>query len=255
MSFSDKKIVAIIPARYSSTRLPGKPLAMIGNKAMVHLVYDKALSYRYFSRLIVATDDSRIEQYCAENEIECMLTSADHISGTDRCIEVSSKIDADIYVNIQGDEPFIGAANFEQLLSVFTGNESVEVATLARKISNEEELFDSSKVKVVLSNSQRALYFSRNTIPFVRNVPKDQWVNNAAFYLHIGLYAFTRSALKKIASLNPGILETTEMLEQLRWLENDMKIAVALTDYNGMGIDTPEDLLKANELMKLIKNE
>lgn len=245
---SNKTIAAIIPARYQSTRLPGKPLARIGDKAMVHHVYDKAFNSKLFNKVVVATDDEKIMQYCLSNKIECIMTRKDHISGTDRCIEVAAAIDADIYVNIQGDEPFIEANNFEQLLSVITNNESVEIATLARKITDQDELFDPSKVKVVMSKTQMAMYFSRNTIPYIRNESKDKWLSQTEFYLHIGLYAFTHSALSKIGHLKMGTLENVEMLEQLRWLENDMKIAIALTEYKGMGIDTPEDLIKANQM-------
>lgn len=237
------KIIAIIPARFASTRFPGKPLVNIQGKPMIQHVYDKAYSSGIFSKIVVATDDQRIEKVVNDFGGLVMITSDDHQSGTDRCGEVINRLEEkfDVVVNIQGDEPFIHVEQLEQLISLFK-NSKTQIATLKKKLNNIEDVQNVNVVKVVSDNNKRALYFSRNPIPFARGVNGDDWLKKNIYFKHIGLYGYRWSVLKKVVKLPISSLEACESLEQLRWLQNGFSIFIAETEHESIGIDTPEDL-------------
>jgi 3-deoxy-manno-octulosonate cytidylyltransferase (CMP-KDO synthetase) len=248
-------IAGIIPARYASSRFPGKPLAMIGGVSMIRRVYEQCLKADALNIVVVATDDVRIADHVKEFNGNVVMTSIDHHSGTDRCNEALKHLlnhdpdqHYDIVVNIQGDEPFIDPSQINVLIECFR-DPDVDIATLARQIDSAEELFNQNAVKVVTGIKKQALYFSRSPIPFIRNTPQDEWITKGRFLKHLGLYAYRSEVLNAIAALPPGILENLESLEQLRWLENGYCISVELTDKEGVSIDTPEDLAK---LMNII---
>lgn len=238
-------IIGIIPSRYNSTRFPGKPLVDIGGKSMIQRVYEQTQKVRSFSKIIVATDDVRIEEHVKSFGGDVIMTSTEHQSGTDRCGEVVRKLkeNYDIVVNIQGDEPFIQPEQLEKLIATFD-DVNTQIATLAIKLKNSEDIFSPNIVKVVFSVLGNALYFSRNPIPFNRNAEREKWVNTTSYYKHLGIYAFRSDILRKINTLQQSTLEKAESLEQLRWLENDFKIKLVETDIDTIGVDTPEDLLK-----------
>lgn len=236
-------IAAIIPARYASTRFPGKPLVEIQGKTMIQRVYEQASKVVAFNKVIVATDDQRIFDHVLSFGGEVEMTASYHASGTDRCAEVAAKLqDIDIVINIQGDEPFIQPVQIEAVINPFLKNKNIAISTLAKKLEDIEAVFYPNVVKVVFNQKQEALYFSRNPIPFVRGVPRENWLEKANFYKHIGLYGFKKETLLKLAQLPKGKLEQVESLEQLRWLEAGYSIYVGLTDLEAIGIDTPEDL-------------
>jgi 3-deoxy-manno-octulosonate cytidylyltransferase (CMP-KDO synthetase) len=239
------KCIAIIPARYASTRFPGKPLVAINGKPMVQHVYERALSSGLFQKVIVATDDHRIQSAVTDFGGEVVMTDNTHQSGTDRCGEVIEglKDSYDVVINIQGDEPFIQHEQLEELVNLFQSTPA-QIGTLKKAISNAEDVFDSNVVKVVSGLDKRALYFSRNPIPFVREVEKENWYDKQIFYKHLGIYGYRFEVLKELAQLNPSVLELSESLEQLRWLENGYQIFIAETQHESIGIDTPEDLSK-----------
>lgn len=244
------KTIGIIPARYASTRFPGKPLEMLGDKSVIQRVYEQALKARRLDEVIVATDDQRIMDHVLAFGGQCMMTSAQHRSGTDRCAEVADKVnDVDIVVNIQGDEPFIDPVQIDQTVEPIARRTNVDISTLARKITKQESLLNPNVVKVVISRKQRAMYFSRSTIPYLRGIPTEQWLEQGTFYQHIGLYAFRAAVLKDLTLLSPSQYEQLESLEQLRWLEEDYGIFVSLTEKGTIGIDTPEDLEYARSLL------
>ncbi len=242
------KAIGIIPARFASTRFPGKPLTDIGGKTMIQRVYEQALKSEFLEKVIVATDDSRIEQHVKSFGGNVMLTSDLHTSGTERCQEVISNLKPDnevVVVNIQGDEPFINPQQIDELIACFlSGNEYVQIATLKKKISNEHEIFDSNVVKVVCATNGNALYFSRSPIPYLRGQNQDEWILQQTHYKHVGIYAYRVQYLEEIVKLPMGNYEKLESLEQLRWLENNYKIKVIETDKESISIDTPEDLKK-----------
>jgi len=237
--------IGIIPARYESTRFPGKPLALLGEKPMVQWVVENAR--KSLKEVWVATDDNRIFNAVHKFGGNAVKTSILHKSGTDRCAEaariLSNKIQFDVVVNIQGDEPFIQAEQINLLKLCFTG--SADIATLVKQVESMEELFNPNRPKVVIDKNRNALYFSRSPIPFVRDVPKESWIKKPNFYAHIGMYAYKAEVLQEITKLEQGLLETTESLEQLRWLENGYKIKTAETTHQSIGIDTPDDLQNA----------
>lgn len=241
--------IGIIPARYESTRFPGKPLATINGKPMIQWVYENVA--KALKQVWVATDDDRIFNAVRNFGGNAVRTLSTHQSGTDRCAEaaqvLSKEIDFDVVINVQGDEPFIQAEQIELLKSCF--DESTDIATLVKKIDNSEELFNPNRPKAVIDNQQNALYFSRSPIPFVRNEEKKNWHLKNNFWAHIGMYAYKKDVLQKITKLNNGKLELTESLEQLRWLENGFQIKTAETDHQSIGIDTPEDLQNALQLI------
>jgi 3-deoxy-manno-octulosonate cytidylyltransferase (CMP-KDO synthetase) len=243
------KYLGLIPARYESSRFPGKPLVMIKEKPMIQWVYEKAaptVDYLY-----VATDDQRIEEAVNNFGGNVILTSDKHRSGTDRCAEAAEKLekifDFDIVINIQGDEPFIQSQQIESLKSCF--GENTDIATLIKKVENTTELFNPNKPKVVCDNRNYALYFSRSPIPYYRNEQEENWLKRI-YWAHIGIYGFRKNILREVTKLSPGDLEITESLEQLRWLENGYKIKTAETFSQGFGIDTPEDLATALQLLE-----
>lgn len=246
------KVLILIPARYASTRFPGKPLAEIGEKPMIQHVVEKARSVS--EDVYVATDDRRIFEKVAEFGGKAIITSSAHRSGTDRCFEAYEKVveekcaDYDVIVNVQGDEPFIVPRQIQQLINCFE-NPGVQIATLAKPFEDTEALFDPNKVKVVFSSQNTAIYFSRSPIPFARGVEGTDWLDVTTYYKHVGMYAYRPAVLQEITRLPAGKLEKVESLEQLRWLENGYTIAVSVTDHESIGIDTPEDLEKAKALL------
>jgi 3-deoxy-manno-octulosonate cytidylyltransferase (CMP-KDO synthetase) len=242
------KVLGIIPARYQSTRFPGKPLADILGKSMISRVYEQASKAGSVDELVVATDDKRIADHVTAFGGHVMMTSENHHNGTSRCLEVMETLkregkDFDVVVNIQGDEPFIQPEQINELVSLF-GDKTTEIASLASKITTKKDLFNPNEVKVVMDPHGNALYFSRQAIPFLRGIEQEVWLQKGAFYKHIGIYAYKADILKKINKLDPTPLEESEKLEQLRWLENNLVIRLGITDYKGVGIDTPEDISK-----------
>ncbi len=242
------RFIGIIPARYHSTRFPGKPLALIGSKPMIQWVYER--TSMALDQVWVATDNEEICDSVQSFGGKAVLTSSNHRSGTDRCAEAALKISLehgfDVVVNIQGDEPFIHPEQIRQLTTSFS--EEVEIATLIKKIINYEELCDPNKPKVVVDTENRALYFSRAVIPFFRDAEPSTWLETADYWAHVGIYAYRKDILQSITRLKPGKLEVAESLEQLRWLENGFRIKTAVTEYLSFGIDTPEDLEHAVKL-------
>ena len=237
-----QKIIGIIPARYGSSRFPGKPLIDIGGKTMIERVYLQAKHARNLSEVIVATDDQRIYDAVKSFAGNVVLTDSAHHSGTDRCAEVLSKVQGfDIAINIQGDEPFIDPLQIDLLCDCFV-NEQTDIATLIRPIQEEETLFDPNKVKVVIDKNGKALYFSRSPIPFLKDYPKDKWLENNKYFSHIGIYGYRKSSLEQITQIPPSVLENAESLEQLRWLENGFNIQTPESIHTNDAIDTPEDL-------------
>lgn len=245
------KFIAIIPARYASTRFPGKPLVDILGKPMIQHVFERASAI--FEDCYVATDDNRIADIVKSFGGKVVMTSAKHRSGTDRCrealdiIELEQKQKYNVVVNIQGDEPFIDIEQLQQIATCFR-EPATDIATLVKPFSKDEDIFNPNSPKVVLSENSYALYFSRSVIPYLRGVESDQWAQKHTFFKHIGLYAYRANVLRKIAELPVGKLETAESLEQLRWLENGYKIKVAITNMESYSIDTPEDLSKVIHL-------
>jgi len=244
------KTVVVIPARYLSTRFPGKPLAKIGNKTMIRHVYDQALKTGF--DVYVATDDSRIVDEVKSWNGNVVETSTFHKSGTERLAEAVTKISEEynIVVNVQGDEPFIKPEQIKKVASLLKYDELAQISTLVKQIKDKNELFDTSIPKVIFDKKNYALYFSRSTIPFVRGVDKDEWLNKATFFKHIGIYGYKKNVLLEIAALDVTIAETAEMLEQLRWMQYGYKIKVEVTDYDTLSIDTPADLEKAIKLFE-----
>jgi len=245
------KFLAIIPARYGSTRFPGKPLADIGGKLMIKRVYEQ--SSKVFNDVYVATDDQRILDAVENFGGRAVLTSQNHPNGTSRALEAMYKIEkllgekCDYVINIQGDEPFIEPAQIRELISCFECSSSAEIpqaqiATLAKRFLPGEDIFNPNTPKVVFDKNRAAMYFSRSPIPFVRDSERDSWVKDCKFFRHIGLYGYRRDVLIKIAALEPTPLEIAENLEQLRWLENGIRIVVAETAFVSHSIDTPGDI-------------
>lgn len=247
----DKKIIGIIPARYASSRFPGKPLAMLGGKPMIQRVYERVASI--LPDALVATDDRRIFDAVEAFGGKAVMTSTEHRSGTDRCLEAyrRSGSDAGIIINIQGDEPFIAKSQIESVAACFDDPE-VRIASLARpfdKTRGFDALLDANLVKVVMDSRMNALYFSRSVVPYVRGCSCDQWLGRADFFTHVGLYAYTADTLAGICRLPQSPLELAESLEQLRWLQAGYKIRMATTTEPNFGIDTPADLAEAERFL------
>ena len=242
------RFLGIIPARYASTRFPGKPLVDIDGKPMIQRVYEQVRST--VDALVVATDDERILVAVQNFGGRGILTSVEHHSGTDRCMEAFLKIgeDYDVVINIQGDEPFIQPEQIELLKKCFSETDT-QIATLVKPFDKngdfEKTLQNPNTPKVVLNTRSEAIYFSRSVIPYLRYKDTAEWLKNHTYYKHIGLYAYRPDVLKEITALPQSSLELAESLEQLRWLENGYKIKVAITHQETIGIDTPEDLAKA----------
>lgn len=241
------KFIAIIPARYASTRFPGKPLVKLGGKSVVQRVYERVA--KVFDAVVVATDNDEIERHVRSFGGQVVMTSQAHQSGTDRCFEAYQKWGeaADVVVNVQGDEPFIALSQLYQLQSCFE-NPKTDIATLVKAFpptATWEELSCPNTPKVVFNKQQQALYFSRSVIPYCRGIASEKWASQHIFYKHIGLYAYRVAVLEKIVALGQSRYEKAESLEQLRWLEEGYQIQVGITEEETIGIDTPEDLERA----------
>lgn len=243
---SDLRFVAIIPARYASTRFPGKPLVDIGGKTMIQRVYDQVS--KVLDDVYVATDDERIFDKVRSFGGKVIMTSDAHRSGTDRCYEAFTKLEDwfDVVINVQGDEPFIQPEQIEALKNCFADDET-QIATLVKKITDKdgvEVLFNPNTPKVVIDKQNNALYFSRSPIPYKRGSDEKNWMAEHDYYKHVGVYAYRSEVLSQIVQMPPSKLELAESLEQLRWLENGLKIKAGFTEVETVGIDTPEDLEK-----------
>lgn len=241
------KFVGIIPARYASTRFPGKPLALLGGKPVIQRVYEQVKEC--FDDLYVATDDSRIKDAVQSFGGKVVMTSPDCNNGTERCLDAYKRLalDCDVIVNIQGDEPFIQRRQVQALLDCFDSEET-DIATLVKPFDAAdglERLECPNSPKVVLNEKGYALYFSRSVIPYLRGVEKEEWLEKHTFYKHLGVYAYRADLLEKLTTLPQSPMEKAESLEQLRWLENGYRIKVGVTDIETIGIDTPEDLERA----------
>ena len=246
------KFIAIIPARYASTRFPAKPLAMLGGKRVIERVYEQVAGV--LDDAVVATDDERIYDAVRAFGGKVEMTSTEHRSGTDRCWEAYCKQggEFDVVINVQGDEPFIQPSQLQALKECFNSSD-IDIATLVKPFAESDgitALENPNSPKVVVDNQMRALYFSRSVIPYLRGVEKQEWFRRHTFYKHIGIYGFRTEILKAVTSLPQSSLEIAESLEQLRWLENGYKIGVGISDVETIGIDTPEDLARAEEFLK-----
>ena len=244
--------IGLIPARYASTRFPGKPLALIGGKPMIQRVYEQAKTI--LDDVFVATDHERIYDAVINFGGKAVMTADTHRSGTDRCYEAYKKSGktSDVIINIQGDEPFIHPSQIESLKKCFD-DPVTEIATLAKPFSVQDGLSaleNPNFPKVIINASNIALYFSRSVIPYLRDVPRQEWLTKNTFYKHIGLYAYKINVLEAITQLLPSPLEQAESLEQLRWIEAGYKIKVGITDIETIGVDTPEDLAAAETFLE-----
>jgi 3-deoxy-manno-octulosonate cytidylyltransferase (CMP-KDO synthetase) len=237
------KIIGIIPARYGSSRFPGKPLIDIWGKPMILRVVERAEASKSLSEVIVATDDVRIAEVVLKAGKRVVITSEEHPSGTDRCREVVEKlgVTVDAVINIQGDEPFVKPEQIDHLAELITAPQT-QIATLALKIEDPKWLGDPNKVKVVFDKKGKALYFSRQAIPYVKNLDQNDWLNKLDYFKHIGLYAYKTDVLNEICELKTSSFEQAESLEQLRWLQNGYSIFVGVTHWETPAIDSPADL-------------
>lgn len=245
------KSLAIIPARYASTRFPAKPLATLGGKLIIQRVYEQVK--RAVEDVVVATDDDRIMAAVEAFGGRAVMTSTEHRSGTDRCYEALQKVGGnyDIVINVQGDEPFIQPEQIRSLVSCFE-DEATDIATLVKPFTPEdgiEALENPNSPKVVISRDMKAIYFSRSVIPYIREVERTEWLTKHTFYKHIGMYAFRAKTLGEVTALAQSSLELGEKLEQLRWLESGYRIGVGITHIETIGIDTPDDLRRAEEFL------
>ena len=245
------RILGVIPARYESSRFPGKPLIDIAGKSMIERVYRQCLKSSSLSKVIVATDDQRISDHVSSFGGNVVMTSNTHQSGTDRCAEVANNYpEFDVLINIQGDEPMIDPNQIDLLSKCFEDPQT-NIATLVKKISTNDELFNENTPKVILNKNNEAILFSRTAIPFLRGKTRESWIEHYTFYKHIGIYGFRTNILQDLTKLPLSGLETAEALEQLRWIENGYRIHAAITDRESQAVDTPEDLEK---LLKLIQS-
>lgn len=236
-------ILGIIPARYASTRFPGKPLVDIAGKSMIQRVYEQAKKCKDLSEVIVATDDKRIFDHVVGFHGMVVITSADHQSGTDRCAEVALQHpEYDVIINIQGDEPYIDPAQISTLAACFNSKDT-QIATLVKKVQTEQELLNPNSPKVVVNKLSEAVYFSRLPLPYVRGQQQQNWLQHYTYFKHIGIYGYRADILQHITRLPVSPLEKAESLEQLRWIENGYRIKVAETELETYAVDTPEDLL------------
>lgn len=245
------KFIAIIPARYASTRFPGKPMALLKGKPIIQWVYERVS--QVFNETYVATDDERIEQCVKSFGGKVVMTSPNHRSGTDRCYEAYTKTgtEADVVVNVQGDEPFIATSQLESIKKCFEDDDT-HIATLVKPFGETAQwgdLQNPNSPKVVVDENHFALYFSRSVIPYLRGAEKEEWLKRHVFYKHIGLYAYRTKTLSEIVAMPQSSLELAESLEQLRWLQAGLRIKVGYTDVETIGIDTPEDLCRAENFL------
>ncbi|MBQ8657265.1 MAG: 3-deoxy-manno-octulosonate cytidylyltransferase [Prevotella sp.] len=243
------KFIGIIPARYASTRFPGKPLAVLGGKPVIQRVYEQVI--QCLPEAYVATDDDRIRQTVEAFGGKAVMTRADHKSGTDRIEEACGIIgtDADVVINVQGDEPFIHRSQIETLCQLFDDPQT-QIGTLGKRFATMDEVRNPNSPKIVCDRRGFALYFSRSVIPFVRGKEQNEWFGSYPFLKHLGVYAYRREVLHEVTQLSQSPLELAESLEQLRWLENGYRIRVGLTDVETVGIDTPDDLRRAELFLK-----
>ena len=242
------KFISIIPARYASTRFPGKPLAMLGGKSVIQRVYEQVASV--INDVYVATDDQRILDAVEAFGGHAVMTSPNHKSGTDRIQEAVTKIGGqwDVVVNVQGDEPFIQPSQIETICRCFDDADT-QIATLGKPFADMQSVLNPNSPKIVVDNRHYAMYFSRSVIPFVRGQEEGSWIQHFPFLKHLGLYAYRADVLAEITRLPQSSLEKAESLEQLRWLQNGYRIKVGLTDVETVGIDTPEDLARAERFL------
>lgn len=247
-SLLEMKVLGIIPARFGSTRFPGKPLVDIAGKTMIQRVYERS-TQSSLDKIIVATDDQNIYDHVRSFGGEVIMTSDDHLTGTDRCLEAYSLLDEeyDVVINIQGDEPVINPTQLDLVAFCFN-DDSCDIATLAVKVKKEDILFDDSKIKVVLDADKKALYFSRFPIPYQQK-PEDQWLDHHTYYKHVGIYGFKTSVLKHIGKLQATSLEKAESLEQLRWMQNGYSIQVQVTEFDSISVDIPKDIDRVLEII------
>ena len=243
------KFIGIIPARYASTRFPGKPLAVLGGKPVIQRVYEQVVGV--LGEAYVATDDERIFKAVESFGGKAVMTRTDHQSGTDRIEEAVSKLqtDADVIIYVQGDEPFIQKSQLETVKHLFD-DPNVQIGTLGKPFESMEAVDNANSPKIVCDVNGYAMYFSRSVIPYIRNKEHGDWLQHFPFLKHIGLYAYRREVLAEITKLPQSSLELAESLEQLRWLQNGYRIKVGVTDIETVGIDTPEDLQRAEEFLK-----
>lgn len=246
-----QQILGIIPARYASTRFPGKPLIDILGKSMIQRVYEQAKKSTLLADVYVATDDERIYNHVINFGGKAVYTKEDHPSGTDRSFEAFTKIEGnfDYVINIQGDEPFIDPSQLDLIAQTCDG--TTELSTLIIPVDSHSVLFDMGEVKVTLNTNNEALYFSRMVIPFIKGKPQKEWHQHFKYYRHVGMYAYRKDVLEAVTKLKPSSLENAESLEQLRWLENGFKVKCAITDFDSHCIDTPEDIEKVIKLMNI----
>lgn len=246
------KILGVIPARFESTRFPGKPLIDLAGKTMIERVYLQAKKSNALADVVVATDDQRIFDAVKAFKGEVILTSNKHQSGTDRCAEVSKKlIGYDAIINIQGDEPLIDPKQINLVANCFN-DISTELATLVKKIKTQEELFNFNTPKVIINKKSEAIYFSRQVIPYLKNISSESFLDHHTFYKHIGIYGYRTTTLGIVSKLKISGLEKSEMLEQLRWIENGFKIKVAITKIESLAIDVPSDV---EEVLKALESK
>lgn len=243
------KFIGIIPARYASTRFPGKPLALLGGKPVIQHVYEKVAAV--LEAAYVATDDERIYDVVKSFGGQVVMTRTDHKSGTDRIEEAIEKIGGewDVVVNVQGDEPFVAKSQLDTICHCFD-DPTTQIATLGKPFESMEAVQNPNSPKIVVDNMGFAMYFSRSVIPYVRGKEKSSWLTHYPFLKHLGIYAYRKDVLRQITQLPQSSLEIAESLEQLRWLQNGFKIKVGTTDVETVGIDTPQDLERAEEFLK-----
>lgn len=240
-------VLAVIPARYASMRFPGKPLALIAGRPMIQHVVERVRSASRVSAVVVATEDDRIMKAAAEFGAQAIMTRSDHRTGTDRVAEVAAHMPADIYVNVQSDEPLIDPAAIDSVIEAMAADEDIQIATPCSAILQQSDIMDPNVVKVVTDFEGDAMYFSRAPIPWVRDTGAKV---AARHWKHIGLYAFRRGALLEFPTLPPGELERLEQLEQLRWLENGFRIRVVETQYDAVSVDVPEDVARVEKILR-----
>lgn len=243
------KFIGIIPARYASTRFPGKPLALLGGKPVIQHVYEKVAAV--LEAAYVATDDERIYDVVKAFGGQVVMTRTDHKSGTDRIEEAIEKIGGewDVVVNVQGDEPFVAKSQLDTICHCFD-DPTTQIATLGKPFESMEAVQNPNSPKIVVDNMGFAMYFSRSVIPYVRGKEKSSWLTHYPFLKHLGIYAYRKDVLRQVTQLPQSSLEIAESLEQLRWLQNGFKIKVGTTDVETVGIDTPQDLERAEEFLK-----
>jgi 3-deoxy-manno-octulosonate cytidylyltransferase (CMP-KDO synthetase) len=247
-------IVGIIPARFASTRFPGKPLADILGKSMLQRVYEQSSKSKFLKYVVVATDDKRIFDHVKSFGGEVVMTAEHHPSGTDRCWDAAQQINEEFnyVINVQGDEPFIKPEQIDELASVLQ-DDGIELATQMVAVNSYDLLTDKGEVKIVLNKNNEAMYFSRSIIPFIKNVDEQNWLDHHTYYRHVGMYAYRKDILEKITKLPVSSLEKAESLEQLRWIENGFKVKCVITNYDSHCVDTPEDLEKAIDMLKAMQ--